>query len=42
MEVENIRVKPVWPKSKEETWDKLFAHLDEKIEKKTLLMRIPA
>jgi len=41
MEVENIRVKPVWPGSKEETWDKLFAHLDEKIEKKAFLRRVP-
>ena len=41
MELEHIRIKPVWPKSKEETWDELFEHLDERIVTKRLFSRVP-
>ena len=41
MEMENISIKPVWAKSKEETWDKLFAGLDDSVEKKALIRRMP-
>jgi len=42
MEIENIRIKPVWLKSKEETWAELFEHLDEQSVKRGLWRRIPA
>jgi len=41
MEMGNIRVKPAWSKSKEETWNELFAPLDESIEKQAIIRRMP-
>ena len=40
--MENIRLKPAWPKSKETIWDERFAHLDECNERKTFIRRVPA
>ena len=41
MDLENIRVRPVWPKSKDEAWYETFAWLDEHEEKKGYLRHIP-
>ena len=39
MEIVNIRIKPLWPKSKEEIWEERFEHLAEP--KKRFFMQIP-
>jgi len=41
MELENIRIKPVWPKSKEMIWFEKFEHLDEQSHQKRVAIRIP-
>jgi ferric-dicitrate binding protein FerR (iron transport regulator) len=41
MDVENIRVKPVWPRSKEVVWAEVFEHIDEQKGKKVFLRRLP-
>ena len=39
--MENIKMKPVWPKSKEEIWDEVFENIGEQELPKTFLKRIP-
>jgi len=41
MEIENIKIKPVWPKTKEEVWADVFEPLHEQQGKKGLLRRLP-
>ena len=41
MDLEHIRIKPAWPKSKEDTWAGLFEHLDGNSEKKTPARLLP-
>ena len=36
-----INIEPEWSKNKEEIWDELFEHLEERSNKKSLLRRIP-
>ena len=42
MNIENIKIKPIWLKTKEEIWLENFEHLDEQADKKSLLRRLPA
>ncbi len=39
--MENIKIKPTWPKSKEEIWDEVFENIDDREVRKTFLKRIP-
>lgn len=39
--MENMKMKPVWPKSKEEIWDEVFENISEQELPKTFLKRIP-
>jgi ferric-dicitrate binding protein FerR (iron transport regulator) len=39
MDLDNIRIKPKWPKSKEDTWVELFDHLDEQDDQKQLAIQ---
>jgi ferric-dicitrate binding protein FerR (iron transport regulator) len=42
MDIENIKVKPEWSKSKADIWNELFEHPDEKTIKRPFLRQIPA
>jgi len=41
MQIENIRIKPAWPKSKEMVWIETFEHLEEQRGGKRFSMRLP-
>ena len=41
MQIENIRIKPVWPKSKEMVWIETFEHLEEQRGSKRFSIRLP-